>query len=123
MENYKTQILLEAGKGRYAIAEPDMEHSDLMPGRDSIDARSAIPYGTQKRLVYTHNLSEDGFFKRRTDMGVMKKRCFDDMLTDLEKMVSTQEADAVLVDVIRCSMTGQETSWVLMADAQLILYR
>ena len=121
MEDHKTQILLEAGRGRYAIAEFDEQNSELMPTESSIDIRTVLPYGITKRYIYSHHPQEDGLFKKGVAMAEVKKRCFDEMLDNLEKLVSEHAADAVLVDVV--SNSESKTSWILAIDTQLILYR
>jgi len=119
MENSDVPILITTKIGNYAYARPDYEKLVLAPTLGYIDPNQVVPFGVQKRLLYTNTYG--GIFQKNRTLGRARAACFSELLSELEKMVSEKGADAVLVEIT--ADREEKFSWLLSAETQLLLYK
>jgi hypothetical protein len=121
MGNSDVPILITTKIGNYAYARPDYEKLVLAPTLGYIDPNQVVPFGLQKRLLYTNPHGVGGIFQKNKTLGGARATCFSELLSELEKMVSEKGADAVLVEIT--ADREEKTSWLLSAETQLLLYK
>jgi hypothetical protein len=120
MDDMKIEYLIESARGKYALAEPDPENFRFVPTGKTIDVRAAIPYGVTRHFkiwkAYDWGMRFNGEPDKETG-----KACFDNLLTELEKLAGQHDIDAILLGDI--SHLADKLGWIFSVDAQLMLYQ
>ncbi len=118
---FNTTVLMPWADGLYIVAKPDDENMQLGPVGEYVLPEDVVPFGFQKDLRYIHYQTEAGFLRKEYSPDYVRHLCFNDMLSELESMVSGRKADAVLVEITTDRF--EDSKWMLGGHAQLLMYK